>query len=89
DVYGHPELYRLRVIWPAGTGHEAVQETEDPYAFGLLLGDLDMHLLNEGTHWALASCLGAQAMRIDGISGVRFAVWAPNAQRVSVVGEFN
>ncbi|MGN8063686.1 1,4-alpha-glucan branching protein GlgB [Ralstonia sp. 22111] len=89
DVYGHPELYRLRIIWPAGTGHEAVQETEDPYAFGLLLGDLDLHLLNEGTHWALASCLGAQAMRIDGISGVRFAVWAPNAQRVSVVGEFN
>ena len=39
DVYGHPEAYRLRIIWPAGTGHEAVQETEDPYAFGLLLGD--------------------------------------------------
>ncbi|MCP1171441.1 1,4-alpha-glucan branching protein GlgB [Ralstonia chuxiongensis] len=89
DVYGHPDLYRLRIIWPAGTGHEAVQETEDPYAFGLLLGDLDLHLLNEGTHWALASCLGAQAIRIDGISGVRFAVWAPNAQRVSVVGDFN
>ncbi|AEG70878.1 alpha amylase C-terminal domain-containing protein [Ralstonia solanacearum] len=51
---GHPGAYRLRVIWPAGTGHEAVQEAEDPYAFGLLLGDLDLHLIVEGRHWELA-----------------------------------
>ncbi|MGH6673693.1 MAG: 1,4-alpha-glucan branching protein GlgB [Xanthobacteraceae bacterium] len=76
--------YRLRIAWP-----HAVQETEDPYSFGLLLGDLDLHLFNEGRHFELAYCLGAQAMTIDDVNGVRFAVWAPNATRVSVVGDFN
>ncbi len=76
--------YRLRIRWP-----EAVQETEDSYSFGLLLGDLDLHLLREGTHYELSRCLGAVAMAVEGVSGVRFAVWAPNARRVSVVGEFN
>jgi 1,4-alpha-glucan branching enzyme len=74
----------LRIFWPA-----AVQETEDPYSFGLLLGDIDLHLFNEGRHFELAHCLGAQVMTIDGISGVRFAVWAPTARRVAVVGDFN
>jgi 1,4-alpha-glucan branching enzyme len=77
-------LYRLRIFWPG-----AVQETEDPYSFGLLLGDIDLHLFNEGRHFELAHCLGAQVMTIDGVSGVRFAVWAPNARRVAVVGDFN
>jgi 1,4-alpha-glucan branching enzyme len=77
-------LYRLRVFWP-----DAVQEIEDPYSFGLLLGDIDLHLFNEGRHFELAHCLGAQVMTIDGVSGVRFAVWAPNARRVAVVGDFN
>ena len=77
--------YRLRIHWPGGR----IQETEDPYGFGLLLGDLDLYLFAEGTHLGLGRCLGAQAMEIDGIAGVRFAVWAPNAQRVSVVGDFN
>ena len=76
--------YRLRIFWP-----DAVQETEDPYSFGLLLGDVDLHLFNEGRHFQLAHCLGAQAMTIDGVAGVRFAVWAPNARRVAVVGDFN
>ncbi len=76
--------YRLRIHWPG-----AVQETEDPYAFGLLLGELDLYLINEGQHYELGRCLGAQPMTVDGIQGVRFAVWAPNAQRVSVVGDFN
>jgi 1,4-alpha-glucan branching enzyme len=66
-----------------------MQETEDPYGFGLLLGDLDLHLISEGTHYELGRCLGAQAMTIGGVEGVRFAVWAPNARRVSVVGSFN
>jgi 1,4-alpha-glucan branching enzyme len=76
--------YLLRIIWP-----QAVQETEDPYAFGLLLGDVDLHLVNEGRHFELANCLGAQFVTIDGVDGVRFAVWAPNAERVAVVGDFN
>ena len=76
--------YRLRIEWP-----DAVEETEDPYAFGLLLGELDLHLIAEGKHWRLAECLGAQVMTVDGVRGVRFAVWAPNAARVSVVGDFN
>lgn len=76
--------YRLRITWP-----DAVQLTEDPYSFGLLLGELDLHLISEGTHYSLSRTLGAVDMSIDGISGVRFAVWAPNARRVSVVGDFN
>ena len=66
-----------------------MQETEDPYSFGLLLGDIDLHLFNEGRHFELAHCLGAQLVTIDGVTGVRFAVWAPNAKRVAVVGDFN
>jgi 1,4-alpha-glucan branching enzyme len=77
--------YRLRIQWPGGQ----LQETEDPYSFGLLLGELDIHLLAEGKHLELGRCLGAQPMSIDGVGGVRFAVWAPNARRVSVVGDFN
>jgi 1,4-alpha-glucan branching enzyme len=76
--------YRLRISWPGGA-----QETEDPYAFGLLLGDLDMHLFNEGRHFGLGDVFGAQVKSIDGVPGVRFAVWAPNARRVAVVGDFN
>jgi 1,4-alpha-glucan branching enzyme len=77
--------YRLRIHWPGGL----VQETEDPYSFGLLLGELDIYLLAEGSHLELGRCLGAQPMSVGGVPGVRFAVWAPNAQRLSVVGDFN
>ncbi|MGL6250187.1 MAG: GlgB N-terminal domain-containing protein, partial [Billgrantia desiderata] len=52
--------YRLRIHWSDG-----VQETEDPYSFGLLLGDIDLHLIGEGTHRDLGRCLGAQLMEID------------------------
>jgi 1,4-alpha-glucan branching enzyme len=76
--------YRLRIHWP-----DTVQETEDPYAFGLLLGEMDLYLFAEGNHRHLGRCLGAQATNIDGVDGVRFAVWAPNARRVAVVGDFN
>jgi 1,4-alpha-glucan branching enzyme len=54
-----------------------------------LLGKLDMHLIAEGRHWQLADCLGAHVMTREGVHGVRFAVWAPNARSVSVVGDFN
>jgi 1,4-alpha-glucan branching enzyme len=81
---GSAEPYLLRIRWPG-----AVQETEDPYSFGLLLGDLDLHLFSEGRHFELPFALGAKQTAIDGVAGVRFAVWAPNASAVSVVGDFN
>ena len=62
---------------------------EDPYRFSSPLGDLDRHLLGEGAHRRLAEVLGAHPRVIDGIEGVHFAVWAPNARRVSVIGPFN
>jgi len=80
-----PGDYRLLIRWPDGNE----QCSADPYAFGLLLGDLDLHLLNEGRHLELGQCLGAQCLTVDGEAGVRFAVWAPNAQRVSVIADFN
>jgi 1,4-alpha-glucan branching enzyme len=76
--------YLLRITWP-----DAVQETEDPYSFGLLLGELDLHLFNEGRHFELATAFGANAMTFEGVPGVGFSVWAPNARRVAVVGDFN
>jgi 1,4-alpha-glucan branching enzyme len=76
--------YRLRVAWSG-----AAEETEDPYAFGPLLSDFDLYLIGEGRHYELAGALGASVATIDGVNGVRFAVWAPNASRVSVVGDFN
>jgi 1,4-alpha-glucan branching enzyme len=76
--------YDLSIRWP-----DATQVTEDPYSFGLLLGDLDLHLFAQGTHYSLAQSFGAIPTTVDGVAGVRFSVWAPNAQRVSVVGDFN
>ena len=61
----------------------------DAYAFGMILGELDMHLFREGNHQKLHDCLGAHLDVREGVAGVRFAVWAPNARRVSVVGDFN
>ncbi|MBL8602762.1 MAG: 1,4-alpha-glucan branching protein GlgB [Myxococcales bacterium] len=61
----------------------------DPWGFAPTLGPLDLHLFAEGRHRALASVLGANLRTHDGVSGVAFAVWAPNAARVSVVGDFN
>lgn len=76
--------YRIRTTWPGGGTSEAA----DPYAFPPQLGDLDLHLLREGSHWDLPLRLGANVAAVDGVDGTRFAVWAPNAQRVSVVGDF-
>src|SRR5215475_8838556 len=79
-----PFAYRLEVT---RSGH--VTEIEDPYRFPSLLSDFDRHLLAEGTHYRAHDKLGAHPAIIDGVSGVAFAVWAPSAQRVSVVGDFN
>jgi 1,4-alpha-glucan branching enzyme len=64
-------------------------ELEDPYRFPPLLSEFDLYLLGEGNHLRLYDKLGAHPLTLDGIEGVAFVVWAPNAQRVSVVGDFN
>ena len=61
----------------------------DPYSFAPQLSDLDLHLFGNGTHYEIYNKLGAHLATVDGIDGVSFAVWAPNAKRVSVVGDFN
>ena len=76
--------YRLR----ARFGDSEV-ELEDAYRFPPILTDMDLHLLGEGTHLELYDKLGAHPMRLDGVDGVAFVVFAPNARRVSVVGDFN
>ena len=82
-VEGH-EPYRLRIQWP-----DLVQETEDSYSFDLLLSETDLHLFNEGRLFEIAFTLGANPTTVDGVRGTRFAVWAPNARAVSVVGDFD
>jgi len=82
--FDNVQPYLLKINWAGGE-----QITEDPYSFGQLLGEMDLYLFAEGNHRDLSSCLGAQVMNVEGIDGVRFAVWAPNARRVSVVGGFN
>ena len=93
-VAGHPglfagvvkkhEAYRLRASHPG-----AVWEFDDPFRFGPVLGELDEHLLGEGRQKRLWHSLGAHVLKHEGVSGTHFAVWAPNAERASVVGDFN
>ena len=80
-----PFAYRLRLTWFDGTA----TVTADPYRFPPQLTDLDLYLLGEGTNYRSYTKMGAHSMTIDGVEGVHFAVWAPNAIRVSVVGWFN
>jgi 1,4-alpha-glucan branching enzyme len=79
-----PLRYRLRFRFASG----ATWEREDPYRFLPTVGELDLFLFNEGTHRRLWEVLGSHPRRVDGIDGTAFAVWAPNATRVSVVGDF-
>jgi 1,4-alpha-glucan branching enzyme len=76
--------YRLRVTYP-----DIQVEQEDPYRFPATLSHTDLYLFNEGTHERLYRFMGAHVMSCEGVLGTRFCVWAPNAQRVSVVGSFN
>ncbi|MXN65426.1 1,4-alpha-glucan branching protein GlgB [Stappia sp. GBMRC 2046] len=66
-----------------------VWTSDDPYRFGPVMGELDEYLIGEGTHRHLWKVLGAHAITHEGATGVHFAVWAPNASRVSVIGDFN
>jgi 1,4-alpha-glucan branching enzyme len=77
--------YRLAVQWANGDDGRYA----DAYAFGPTIGDDDLHYFGEGTHLRPYTFLGALPMSIGAVDGVRFAVWAPNASRVSVVGDFN
>jgi 1,4-alpha-glucan branching enzyme len=77
--------YKLRSHYPGGV----VFEHLDPYAFLPTLGSFDEHLFGEGRHWRLYEKLGAHLRDLGGVGGVSFAVWAPNADGVSVVGDFN
>lgn len=76
--------YRFRVDFGNGP-----LEMEDPYRFWTVLGEMDAYLFSEGRHWEIYNRLGAHSQTLDGVDGVLFAVWAPNARRVSVVGTFN
>ena len=76
--------YRLRIKRDAATS-----EIEDPYRFPPVLGEMDVWLLAEGRHTRIYERLGAHAAALDGVDGIAFAVWAPNASRVAIVGDFN
>ncbi len=77
--------YQLRVAEADGR----ILTLHDPYAFPTLLSDFDLYLFGQGTHWRIYEKLGAIPRQVQGIDGVNFAVWAPNAKSVSVVGDFN
>ncbi len=80
-----PEHYSLSWTDKDGFSHK----NHDPYDFGTQLPEFDQHLFGEGKHWHIYKKLGGHLHTADGIGGVLFAVWAPNAGRVSVVGDFN
>jgi 1,4-alpha-glucan branching enzyme len=93
-------LYELVVVLEAGASSELAyrlrihedgrtREVIDPYQFGQVLEDFDLHLFSEGTHYRAWEKLGSHRLTIGTVGGVHFAVWAPNAQRVSVIGDFN
>ena len=77
--------YQFRAV------HQSGEQTtmHDPYAFPPLLTDYDLHLLGEGRHWKSYDRLGAHSREINGVRGTNFAVWAPNAESVSIIGDFN
>ena len=85
DRNAAPGAYRLRITLYSGE----VQEIEDPYRFPPLLTAFDLYLHGEGTHYESYHTMGAHLTACEGVEGVRFAVWAPNAEIVSVTGDFN
>jgi len=82
---GAPSNYRLKVRWE--DGNQSV--IDDPYRFPPVLGEMDVWLMGEGSHLRPYEVLGATQRVMEGVAGTSFCVWAPNASRVSVVGDFN
>jgi 1,4-alpha-glucan branching enzyme len=80
-----PSPYQLK--WTDDTGNE--HSRHDPYSFLSQLPDFDLHLFAEGKHWHAYRMLGAHMHTADGVDGILFSTWAPNAERVSVIGNFN
>ncbi len=79
-----PTGYVITATYPDGSEYTA----DDPYRHGPTIGELDLHLVGEGRHEELWNALGAHLRTHDGVAGASFAVWAPNAQAVRVVGDF-
>ena len=84
-VQGAPDVYELEVGYPRAKSFVVA----DPYRFPPSLGDMDLHLIGEGRHRRLHTKLGAHPTELGGVPGTSFAVWAPNAISVRLVGEFN
>jgi 1,4-alpha-glucan branching enzyme len=85
-----PRPYQLRIIESSpGMSNSVERLMHDPYAFPPQISSFDLHLFNEGNLHQGYRVLGSHVRQLDGVSGIRFSVWAPNAERVSVVGEFN
>src|SRR5579875_572782 len=80
-----PDAYKFRIT----DHHGRSTEQEDVYSFPTLLSEFDLHLFLEGTNYEAYNALGAHTATVNGVPGTRFAVWAPNAIVVSVVGDFN
>ena len=80
-----PRDYMIDITLADGS----TRHVSDPYAFSPTLGELDLYLFGQGEHFKAYKVFGAHPREVDGIQGTTFAVWAPNAQRVSVVGDFN
>ncbi|MCG8587114.1 MAG: 1,4-alpha-glucan branching protein GlgB, partial [Pirellulales bacterium] len=85
DAASEMSSYQIQVANPGGQA----TTMHDPYAFPQLLTDYDLHLLGEGQLWHAYDKLGAHIRKYGNVEGVNFAVWAPNAESVSIVGDFN
>ena len=79
------DKYMLEIKYADGT----IIKTRDPYSFNTVISDMDLHLFAESNHYEIYNKLGAHPMTVDGVGGTLFAVWAPNARAVSLVGDFN
>ncbi len=76
-----------KVNWEDQDGNKFIEH--DSYSFPVFIPEFDLNLIDQGQHWHIYRILGAHQIEIDGVAGVRFAVWAPNAERVSIIGDFS